>query len=375
MSEVNDPAGNGPGWPGGVGDLERILELLPVAACLCDGEGRLVGYNRRAAYLWGREPALRDPAERYGGAARLRSAGGEPIPPEESVASRALRERQAQPGREVVIERPDGERRAAVAGAALVYADRARLMQALGGLVANAARSSEAGGRVRLTVEPQGNDAVVRITDTGAGIPEERISEIFEMFLPGDPRPDSPTGELGIGPGLVRGLIEMHGGSVRAQSDGPGRGSEFTVRLPLLASFPGEPRPEDEAAPEAGRFRILVVDDNRDSAASLALMLRIAGHETREAHDGVAAVSAAAEFRPQVVLLDIGLPRMNGYEACRAIRREPWGRDMVLIALTGWGQEQDRLDAQEAGFNLHLVKPVDPAALMKVLDGLVLGGS
>jgi CheY-like chemotaxis protein len=168
---------------------------------------------------------------------------------------------------------------------------------------------------------------------------------------------------------LVRRLVEMHGGSVEARSDGPGRGSEFVVRLPLAAEAPAHPeagRAGDHPAPRS-TLRILVVDDNRDGADSLAEMLRLLGNDTRTAHDGVEAVAAAAEYRPDVVLLDIGLPGLNGYEACRRIRRLPGGGGVVLIAQTGWGQEEDIRLSREAGFDRHLVKPVDPHDLMQLL--------
>jgi CheY-like chemotaxis protein len=161
--------------------------------------------------------------------------------------------------------------------------------------------------------------------------------------------------------------VEFHGGTVEARSDGPGRGSELTVRLPVIEE--AAPRPEVTGATPllAVTRRILIVDDNEDGAATLAMLLQLSGHETHEAHDGLQAFEAAERLRPDAVLLDIGLPKLNGYEVCRRIRKEPWGRSMVLVALTGWGQAEDRHRSREAGFDAHLVKPVDPNALLKLL--------
>jgi signal transduction histidine kinase len=256
-----------------------------------------------------------------------------------------------------------------------VDADRTRLAQVFGNLLNNAAKYTERGGHIRLDVERQGSDVVVAVRDSGIGIPADVLPRLFEMFTQADRRLERAQGGLGIGLSLVRGLVEMHGGRVEAHSDGPGKGSEFAVRLPVVVA------PQRGARQQGGpgdgeqrdcRYRILVVDDNRDSAVSLGIMLRIMGHETFTAHDGLQAVEAAARHRPDVILLDIGLPRLNGYDACRRIREQPWGKSPVLIALTGWGQEDDRRCSKEAGFNFHMVKPVDPAALEKLLAGLLL---
>jgi CheY-like chemotaxis protein len=173
---------------------------------------------------------------------------------------------------------------------------------------------------------------------------------------------------------LVKRLVELHGGSVEAHSDGPGKGSEFTVRLPVAMApashQPQPPKGEGEKSVPPVKRRILVVDDNKDFADSLSMMLSIAGMEARTAYDGLEAVAAAAAFNPDVVLLDIGLPKLNGYEAARRIREQPWGKDMVLVAVTGWGQEEDHRRSQEAGFNFHMVKPVDPVALQQMLAAL-----
>ena len=204
--------------------------------------------------------------------------------------------------------------------------------------------------------------------------PAEMLPRIFEMFTQVERALERSQGGLGIGLSLVKGLVELHGGSVEAHSDGPGQGSEFVVRLPVAVETPlPEPplhRSEDEEPKPATKCRILIVDDNRDSADSLAMLLKIMGNEVGTAYDGEQAVEAAGTFRPDVVLLDIGMPKLNGYDACRRIREQPWGKGMVLIALTGWGQEEDRRRTEEAGFDHHMVKPVDPAALMKLLASL-----
>lgn len=250
-----------------------------------------------------------------------------------------------------------------------LHADPVRLAQVFGNLLHNACKYTDPGGRITLTAERQGSDVVVRVKDSGVGIPPDQLASIFEMFTQVDESLERSQGGLGIGLSLVKRLVELHGGSVEAYSEGRGRGSEFVVRLPLLVEKPrAQQRPEPTAAvPPAPARRILVVDDNRDSAASLALLLSLSGHETHTAHDGLEAVEAAGEFRPDVVLLDIGLPKLNGYAAGRRIRELPGGEDMVLVALTGWGQEDDRRRSKEAGFDHHLVKPVDLAALQGLL--------
>jgi CheY-like chemotaxis protein/two-component sensor histidine kinase len=255
-----------------------------------------------------------------------------------------------------------------------VEADRTRLAQVFANLLNNSARYTERGGRIRLTAERQGSDAVVTVADTGVGIPADMLPRIFDMFTQADRPLERSQGGLGIGLSLVRGLVELHGGRVEARSDGPGKGSEFVVRLPVLVA-PARPTPPGEDTAEAhhgAAYRILVVDDNEDGATSLAMMLHILGHDTRTAHDGPAALAAAAAFRPDVMLLDIGLPGLSGYEVCRRVREQPGGARTVLIALTGWGQDEDRQRSKDAGFNFHMVKPVDPAALTKLLSGLLL---
>jgi PAS domain S-box-containing protein len=249
-----------------------------------------------------------------------------------------------------------------------LHGDPARLAQAFSNLLNNACRYTEPGGRIGLTAGREGDAVVVRVEDTGLGIPPDKLASIFEMFTQVDRSLERSQGGLGIGLTLVKRLVEMHGGSVEACSAGPGRGSEFVVRLPALAGKAAAETPKAAAEPVATTSRrILVVDDNRDAATSLAALLAIAGHETRTAHNGVDAVELAAAFRPDVALLDIGLPKLNGHDACRRIREQPWGKSMVLVALTGWGQEEDRRQSKEAGFDHHMVKPVDFAALMGLL--------
>ncbi len=253
-----------------------------------------------------------------------------------------------------------------------VEADVTRLAQVFGNLLNNAAKYTERGGRITLSVERLGCDVVVSVKDSGIGIPRDKLRSVFEMFSQVQGALERSQGGLGIGLSLVKRLVEMHGGTIEARSEGPGKGSEFEVRLPIViqqTSAVTGPR-SDEQDVSALSLRILIVDDNRDGADSLGIMLRSMGNEIRTAYDGEEAVRAAAEFRPEVVLLDIGLPKLNGYEACRRIREQPWGKFIVLIAVTGWGQDEDKRRANAAGFDKHLVKPVDPRALMKLLASL-----
>jgi CheY-like chemotaxis protein len=237
-------------------------------------------------------------------------------------------------------------------------------------LLGNAAKYTERGGHVWLTAGRQGGEAVVSVRDTGIGIAADYLPHLFEMFSQAAPAQERSQGGLGVGLALVRGLVELHGGTIEARSGGPGLGSEFTVRLPVaerLAQVAQGPSGDGEKCRCLPKCRILVVDDNRDAADSLAVLLRLLGHDLHTAHDGLEAVQAAATFRPDVVLLDIGMPKMSGYEAARSIRRQPWGKGMALVAVTGWGQEEDKRRAAEAGFDHHLTKPVEPAALERLL--------
>jgi len=249
--------------------------------------------------------------------------------------------------------------------------DPARLTQVVGNLLNNASKFTKEGGAVRLILESDGDRIVVRVLDNGIGIAPEKLSNIFEMFVQADTSLERSIGGLGIGLSLVKNLVEMHGGRVTARSEGLGRGSEFVIDLPVAPPFT-ELSETDDLAKEiqktgAGK-RILVVDDNLDSAESLSVLLELSGHDVRLAHDGIDAVKTSDEFRPDVILLDIGLPRMNGYEAARVIRRRPWGNGVTLIALTGWGQKEDRERSKDAGFDTHLVKPVDHDELLRLLE-------
>ena len=261
----------------------------------------------------------------------------------------------------------------------LLDGDLTRLAQAVCNLVNNAAKYTPPGGRIWLTAEREGSDAIVRVRDNGIGIPADKMPRIFEMFAQIDDALDRSQGGLGIGLKLVKQLVELHGGTIQARSEGKGRGSEFILRLPIALAVPSAGVPvavaEGNAALKAaptpnGRHRILLADDNEDAAASLSRLLRGMGHEVRCARDGVEAVSEADVFRPDVVMLDIGMPRLNGLDAGRQIRQQPWARRALLIALTGWGQDDDRRKTQDAGFDEHLVKPVDLAALEKLLSTL-----
>ena len=254
----------------------------------------------------------------------------------------------------------------------IVDADMTRLAQVFLNLLNNAAKYGDRGGHIQLNVERQGSDVVVTVKDTGIGIAADQLPRIFEMFTQVDRSLEKSQGGLGIGLTLVKRLVEMHGGRVEARSEGPGKGSEFVVRLPLAIELMRNRATDEEKEQPAGKssLRILIVDDNRDGADSLSMMLEIMGNDTRTAYDGQQGVDMAGEFRPDVVLLDIGLPKLNGYEACRRIREQSWGEGVMLIAVTGWGQDEDRRRSQEAGFDHHMVKPVDPQDLMKMLAGL-----
>jgi signal transduction histidine kinase len=252
-----------------------------------------------------------------------------------------------------------------------VEGDATRLAQVLANLLNNAAKYTDVGGQVWLTAEKVGAEAVLRVRDTGIGIPAAMLPHVFDLFTQVDTALDRTQGGLGIGLTLVRRLVEMHGGRVEAHSAGRGRGSEFVVRLPLRTGRAPAAAPTAATAPSlpAGRTgrRILIVDDSRDGAESLARLLRLVGHETRTAADGPQALATAADYRPEVVVCDIGLPGMNGYEVGRQLRALPGLGDVLLVALTGFGSEGDRLRSDEAGFAHHLVKPVDLAALQAVL--------
>jgi PAS domain S-box-containing protein len=251
-------------------------------------------------------------------------------------------------------------------------ADPTRLEQVLANLLNNAAKYTDHRGHIWLSARQEGGELVLRVKDTGVGISSDLLGRIFEPFVQADRVLHHSQGGLGIGLTLVRSLVEMHGGSVTAYSDGPGHGSEFIVRLPALR--PQQPIPGIRSTPEGRapvkavpRRRILVVDDNVDAAESLALLLRIEGHDVRVAHDGPAALTAVEAEPPDVVFLDIGMPVMNGYQVAQSLREQPGLEHLLLVAMTGWGQEEDRRRSQEAGFDHHLVKPAEPDALRQLL--------
>jgi PAS domain S-box-containing protein len=246
-------------------------------------------------------------------------------------------------------------------------ADLTRLAQVIGNLLNNAAKYTGEGGHIWLTAERQGNEVLVRVRDTGIGMTAEMLARAFDLFAQADHALDRSQGGLGIGLTLVRRLVELHHGSVQALSDGPGKGSEFVVRLPVLQQPPSESLvPKERESPWPSR-RVLVVDDNVDAAESLAVLLRMAGHEVYTAHGGLAALEAAQVHRPEVVLLDLGMPGMDGLEVARRLRQDLGLKDTLLLALTGYGHEEDRRHSQEAGFDAHLVKPVDLDTLHTLL--------
>ena len=249
--------------------------------------------------------------------------------------------------------------------------DPTRLVQIFTNLLTNAAKYTETSGKITVMSVRDGSDVVVSVSDSGVGIPSHMMRQIFEMFSQVDRTLEKTTGGLGIGLALVKGLVEMHGGVIEARSDGQGQGSEFLVRLPVLSEIvpPVVPLDADDQSVIAS-LRVLVVDDNSDAAESMASMLQLLGNDTRTASDGEAAVLSCESFYPDVVLMDIAMPTMNGYEACRQMRLQPWGREVVIIALTGWGTDNDRRRTREFGFNHHLTKPVNLAMLRTILGSL-----
>ncbi len=251
-----------------------------------------------------------------------------------------------------------------------VEADPVRLSQVIANLLNNAAKYTEEGGQIRLAAWREGEEVVVSVGDSGLGIPVEMLPHVFDMFAQADGMRRRAQGGLGIGLTLARRLVELHEGRIEARSAGSGQGSEFLVRLPLLragraaAVAPGE---GGSRATGLSALRILVVDDNRDAADSLGLVLRLLGAETKVAYDGPSALQVLGAFRPTVVFVDIGMPGMDGHEVARRVRQRPEGREVVLVALTGWGQEEDRRRSRAAGFDHHLTKPVDPQELQHLL--------
>jgi signal transduction histidine kinase/ActR/RegA family two-component response regulator len=256
----------------------------------------------------------------------------------------------------------------------LLNADPVRLTQVISNLLNNAAKYTERGGRIVLSARVFGSEAVISVKDTGIGIPADMLGRIFDMFVQVDPSRERTRQGLGIGLTLVKRLVELHGGTVEARSEGLGKGSEFIVRLPAFAdqrSVKSDAAPKPAGAErrksDLTRFRILVVDDHHDAGDSLATLLRLLGHQVRVAYDGASGMEMARVFRPQVALLDIGMPGMDGIELGTRLRQEPEFEHLLMIALTGYGRDEDRQRSSDAGFNAHLVKPVDVAMLNSLL--------
>jgi signal transduction histidine kinase len=497
-------------------EFHRLLDKLPVAAYTCDAEGLITYFNPPAAKVWGREPKLRDPADRYCGSYKLFTSEGVPIQHNQCWMALALQKNREYNGYELVMERPDGTRVMVLAhanpihdedgkligavnvlvditgqkqaeevlrdaernkdeflatlahelrnpltpirnglqilrmtgatGAAqervldtldrqiqhivrlvddlleisrisrgkleirkervelvsivetalettrplidaagheltvslpadpiVLEADPVRLAQVLSNLLNNAAKYTEHGGRIWLNAEKLDNEVLIRVRDTGIGIPGHILPRIFDIFRQTDASRSRQNG-LGIGLTVVKGLIEMHGGKVQAYSAGVGRGSEFTVRLPLALSPTARTTPTQEQSAATSRAlskrRILIVDDNRDGAESLAMLLNFMGSDVRVALSGPAALEIMTSYKPNVVLLDIGMPGMDGYEVANQVRQHPQLKDVTLIALTGWSQEEDRRRCRKAGFDHHMIKPVDFDALQALLVSL-----
>ena len=254
-----------------------------------------------------------------------------------------------------------------------LHGDLTRLAQVFSNLLINAAKYTPAGGRIGVHFRVEGPMLETTVADTGIGIAAELLPEVFDLFGRARASPlEQPESGLGLGLSLARSLVEMHGGCIDARSAGPGSGSEFVVRLPLASAVIPTPAAVDSAAPATGsrRWRVLVADDLRDNADSLAILIESMGHEVHVAYDGAAALQVAESVQPDVALLDLGMPEMNGYEACRRIRSTAWGAHMTLIAQTGWGRDDDRARTREAGFDHHIVKPVDLAELEALLQSL-----
>ena len=252
--------------------------------------------------------------------------------------------------------------------------DSARLAQVLGNLLNNACKFTDPGGQIVVNVTAEKGHVVIRVRDNGIGIAPADLPIVFDMFSQVDASIARSRDGLGIGLTLVKTLVELHGGSVMASSDGPGRGSEFTIRLPTVeARDPAASQPSATATARVTPHRVLIVDDNKDGAETLSMLLDFEGHETRMAHTGQDGLEEVRRFRPSVMLLDIGLPGMSGYDVCRRVREE-WGKTITIVALTGWGQDEHRKQAREAGFDTHMVKPVNHDALMKLLASIPRAG-
>lgn len=255
----------------------------------------------------------------------------------------------------------------------LVEADPMRLTQVFSNLLNNAAKFTESGGDIQISAEGHDGQAVIRIKDSGMGITEDLLPKIFDIFVQGSRVTERTYGGLGLGLTLAREIVEFHGGTIEATSDGPRQGSEFIVSLPLAPSVSPASRRESHPAktlPKQSRARIVVVEDNKNQAASLQRLLQAMGHEVQVAYDGPSAMKLMSTFIPDIALIDLGLPTMDGYEVAQRLREQPEFRNVILIAQTGWGREEDRKRAREAGFEHHLVKPIDHHQLAQILAGL-----
>jgi CheY-like chemotaxis protein len=253
---------------------------------------------------------------------------------------------------------------------AVLQGDSVRLTQVVVNLLMNAARYTEAGGHITLSARIEARQCVISVRDTGEGLTPEMLTRVFDLYTQAEPNREQSQSGLGIGLALSKGLIELHGGRIEARSAGRDLGSDFTVSLPLLNAHT-DARPATHVAPETDAAsrkarRILIADDNRDGAESLALLLQLSGHQVHVAHTGVESLDMALRLRPEIAILDIGMPGLNGYEVARRIRRERWNAPIVLIAVTGWGQLDDKREALAAGFDHHLTKPVDPDVLERL---------
>jgi len=252
-------------------------------------------------------------------------------------------------------------------------ADPVRLAQVFANLLNNSAKYSAGAGHIRLAAERHGEEVVVTVSDDGIGITADALPHIWDIFTQARPALNQSRSGLGIGLSLVKGLVALHGGEVAVESEGAGRGSTFTVRLPVAAPAPvtGDVGISVVKPGAPTTRRILLADDLVDSVDSLSMLLRLMGHTVWTAQDGAEAFALAEVHRPEVLLLDLGMPRMDGYEACRRIREQPWGREMLIVAVTGWGQKEDRRRTEEAGFDHHVVKPVEPAALLHIIENRI----
>ena len=250
----------------------------------------------------------------------------------------------------------------------MIDGDRARLIQVLDNLLVNAAKYGKRGGLISIHAEPRATELCIRVKDDGMGIPRDMLERVFDMFTQVDRGRQRSRGGLGIGLTLVRRIVELHGGSVIAKSAGLGKGTQIVVLLPAAKARNDAPEHPREVPVAGARLRIVVTDDNEDSATSMSAALRAIGHDVRVANDGTECIDACRGFIPDVLLLDIGMPRLDGYDTARIIRREPWGTDITIVAMTGWGQDEDVRRALQSGFDHHLTKPVDFESLLAILS-------